>query len=524
MPLSQSLATHQQGMVSLRFVITYVAFISFVTFVALFGHLPVLRPLGLGWLRDVMVTKLPRGLIALDRRLTGGRFGLRLQRQAHHLINEANNVTVYFYLTLYLGGCYVYFTRVAQELPWIPHIFIWPEAVLLPLTTLLVASKSQPGYITADTHTRELYRYPLDGVIFRSAPPPRDSHNRQADTSKSVEQFAIQSRARHGANTSAAAVDGPGDSPVAESCRSCHLPKPARSKHCNLCRRCVSRHDHHCIWINNCVGLYNLRFFLLFLLANCLTIGYAAGTCWWVLCRWKEREDGRPQLPGTLSPGAIERWIRVLRWDPLVGGLTILTTTGALLVIVFGLYHLYLACSGWTTNESLKFEDVTAAIDAATVWLVRRPHHLQQSHPHLQNHARLPPTQELPRPATQTASGSRPTRSRLSRLWRSKTHQKPTLKASFRYAEPGFLLVLPHDSRYTYTESDCADAGEYVLLYDRGWIRNLREVFWPERFAGQILPTITTHGDTPSRTTHPRTQSLLAIGEESPAVDAYKQS
>lgn len=54
-------------------------------------------------------------------------------------------------------------------------------------------------------------------------------------------------------------------------CPTCHIWKPARTSHCNVCNCCVLHHDHHCKFLNNCVGPRNYQFFLWFLL--CATIG-----------------------------------------------------------------------------------------------------------------------------------------------------------------------------------------------------------------------------------------------------------
>ena len=44
--------------------------------------------------------------------------------------------------------------------------------------------------------------------------------------------------------------------------------KPARTRHCSVCDRCVFNYEHHCPFVNNCIGLENHRYYLLFLIYN----------------------------------------------------------------------------------------------------------------------------------------------------------------------------------------------------------------------------------------------------------------
>ncbi|MCD7470374.1 hypothetical protein HAX54_010174 [Datura stramonium] len=54
-------------------------------------------------------------------------------------------------------------------------------------------------------------------------------------------------------------------------CSKCQNGKPPRCHHCSVCQRCVLKMDHHCIWVVNCVGACNYKFFLLFVMYTFLT-------------------------------------------------------------------------------------------------------------------------------------------------------------------------------------------------------------------------------------------------------------
>ncbi|CAF0742558.1 unnamed protein product [Rotaria sordida] len=58
-------------------------------------------------------------------------------------------------------------------------------------------------------------------------------------------------------------------------CLKCDVMRPPRAHHCKVCQKCVVRYDHHCPWINNCVGYRNHVHFILFCFFMALISAYA---------------------------------------------------------------------------------------------------------------------------------------------------------------------------------------------------------------------------------------------------------
>lgn len=158
-------------------------------------------------------------------------------------------------------------------------------------------------------------------------------------------------------------------------CRTCHLAKPARSKHCSICKACVARADHHCIWVNNCLGRGNYKWFIYLLISTSALLFLGANLAYsylnprvapWLLraSSGSRRTAGDPTWVWFIQP-VVTKVTQALDWLQIalrIGGLHV-TGVGMLAAFTAPLplgllsYHIYLIWAGTTTNESGKWSD-----------------------------------------------------------------------------------------------------------------------------------------------------------------------
>jgi palmitoyltransferase len=122
-------------------------------------------------------------------------------------------------------------------------------------------------------------------------------------------------------------------------CSICATHVGMKTKHCGHCNRCVADFDHHCKWLNNCVGGRNYRpFFMLLVALDCMLLGEISGLC---ICLFRLNEE---QDIGMLGDS-----LDAVTYSSLALTLGVLSAVPFCLVSFLMAFHIYLKFKGIST-------------------------------------------------------------------------------------------------------------------------------------------------------------------------------
>ncbi|TKY90335.1 hypothetical protein EX895_000333 [Sporisorium graminicola] len=134
-------------------------------------------------------------------------------------------------------------------------------------------------------------------------------------------------------------------------CETCGTYRPPRSSHCRVCDNCVENIDHHCTYLNTCIGRRNYVSFMVFLMTSIAAALYVvAFTALRLVLLTKP--DGYTYPRGGSAPGLTFRG--ALAQSPVSAVLFILCIAAAAPLLVLFTYHIRLVLLNRSTVEQIR--------------------------------------------------------------------------------------------------------------------------------------------------------------------------
>lgn len=153
-------------------------------------------------------------------------------------------------------------------------------------------------------------------------------------------------------------------------CNKCACYKPPRAHHCRVCERCVLRMDHHCVFVNNCIGHANYRnFFLLLIYASAALTQAAAlllSHCVHIVQSSKSSRVVRVGLSGIAHVHEASSNRHLMLHLGLQTAAMAIALPASIAVTMLLVWHLQMVAANKTTIEHA--EGVTAQIKASAAY------------------------------------------------------------------------------------------------------------------------------------------------------------
>lgn len=130
-------------------------------------------------------------------------------------------------------------------------------------------------------------------------------------------------------------------------CALCDVDVSVGTRHCSVCRKCVVGFDHHCVYLNTCIGSRNYPLFIALLTCTIVLVTSQLTVTVYAMDCVRRRGDTATVV--------------------FVASLSVLPLLQLVSMLVLAFFHTYISCKGLRTYEWLRsFHERSSRLTAKT--------------------------------------------------------------------------------------------------------------------------------------------------------------